>query len=215
MKHNTVFIKSLTTAFLLLLTVSIRTAAQESTSALARYRDACITMVEGIDKHDKYTLYEAQRKLEEIELSPFSTLEAADEATKSNKEKPNFVFTKEGIDNIIANNFVLTELDSLSAMRRSPSAEVLTHYAAIAPGATLTWKSEAVDDCEMTIVWLPNAKLTLTVTDLDSGRTYEAIADSSGHAATVRWTMPPQTPKFSFSVHNDSDLKATFVVAIN
>lgn len=218
MMRDLVYLKRFFFFVLISFVMAGKSAGQEAVSALSAYRDACVAMVSAIDKHDKYSLYDVQKKMKGIELSSFATLVEADEATKKNAEKPNIMFTCEGVDTLIARNFELVELNDLSTLRGDAWAQVLTHHAAIAPGATLTWQSEAYDSCEMVIVWHPAATLTLTVTDLETGKTYEATTDSCGYAATVKWAMPSQTakvPNFSFSVTNHSNRKVSFVVAMN
>jgi len=193
--------------------------AQNFPQGLQTYHDACLKMIAAIDEHDKYALYDVQESMDKIEIDNFVVLVAADDATKTNTERPDIMFTAEGVDTILAHDFELVQLDSLSLLRKATieDAGVYIHHAAIAPNSTLTWQSEAVDDCAMIMVWHPDADVTLTVTDLNAGQTYNATPIGE-HSVYVKWTMPadfPTSPNFSFSITNRSDKSATFVVAMN
>lgn len=208
--------KKLLTLLLTLLTLPL--AAQQLPAPLAAYRAACTAMTTAIDKHDKYALYTVQEQLEAISTTEYEDMLPADTLTSQNSERPLIYFLPEYVDTVIARGFQLAALDDPAIMRRLTDDAVLTRHAAIAPGATLTWKANACDYCALFIASWPAAPLRLTITDLTTGKTYKALPDPSRRTSTVTWQMPAETtdePNFTITVTNPTTKKVSFVIAMN
>lgn len=203
------------------LLTNIVCSAQELPEMLSRYQKACFSLIAAIESQpSKNALYSVQEELEAVKTLDFSVFIPADDATRKNREKPVIMFTPEYIDTLIAHNCQLVELDSLSLLRGIDDGEIFIQHAAIAPDATLSWKSEAYDGCAMLLVWFPQAELSLSVTDLTTGQVYEAANDSGSPSASVFWQMPPFTggkpkPNFLITINNKSQKKVSFVIAMN
>lgn len=190
--------------------------AQSMSDTMMFYRDACLKMLEGIEKNnDKYILWEAIEMYGKLRLFGLSETEImpVDSATTHNELSPRLYFVPEFADSLIVSGR-LVEIDEISAIRGKDYDVCVLHKGAKARG-TLAYKATGYGECEMMVLGETGADLKLTITDLSSGTVYEGGREYGGMVSCVNWTMPATGAGFLFKIENCSDHDISMVIAVN
>lgn len=191
--------------------------AQTVTGAMKQYLDGCVAMREAIENNDVPSLTDAKLLLSKTRLSNLSEddFTAVDAASKSNIGAPKILYTSEFANALVKKGIISIKEDARDAhLMRETSGDLQVWHASIKPKSEASFVSMGVDECQMLLFSLSDSKLKLKVEDQNGvAKSWNPLNDSSAWVST--WTMPSDPSEFKFTIINDGDSEASFVIAIN
>lgn len=191
--------------------------AQSVTGAMKKYLDGCVAMREAIENNDVPALTDAKLLLSKVELSCYSEddFTPVDADSKANIGAPKILFTPGFANELVKKGIISIKEDVGDAhLMREVPGELQLWHASIKPRSEASFTSMGVDDCQMLLFSLSDSKLKLIVEDQNGvARCWNPLNDNAAWLAT--WTMPAHPSEFKFTVINEGDTLASFVIAIN
>lgn len=191
--------------------------AQTVTGAMKKYLDGCVALREAIENNDVPALTDAKLLLSKVELSEYSKDDfwPADAASESNIGAPKFMFTPQFANELIKKGIITIKEDVRDAhLMRETSGDLMLWHASIKPKSSASFMSMGVDDCRMLLFSLSDAKLRLKVeTPAGEAECWNPLNDGSAWLAS--WAMPSDPSEFKFTIVNEGETPASFVIAIN
>lgn len=191
--------------------------AQTVTGPMKQFLDGCVAMREAIENNDVPALTDAKLLLSRVKLSNFSDEDftPVDAASKANIGAPKIMYTPEFANELVKKGIISIKEDAYDAhLMRETSCELQLWHASIKPQSEASFTSVGVDDCQMLLFSLSDSKLKLIVEDQNGvARCWNPLNDNAAWLAT--WTMPAHPSEFKFTVINEGETPASFVIAIN
>lgn len=205
--------------FLLLVLSAIFAEAQNNISvAMEQYIGGCDKLLAGFESKNLADVAEAKLLLSKPRLTSYQDFESINDSDSCVIMQPTIVFTPDYAREIIKSGIINDPHEQTNPylMRKGDDFDLQIWNASIAPNSSVTFKGEAINDCEMLLLSEVNAGLTFFIeTDLSSS---PIVADKhlADHCefTTATWHMNEQGA-FLFTISNTSDKKQTFVIAIN
>ena len=181
--------------------------------AMKNYRSACLTMLDAIEKKDRYILYDAQDLFSLNDIIPLSDNDISlDDVTLAQYEmKPTILFNREYTDSLLAHNFSPIDIDDIHENRKGDGS-IYTYHKAIAPQGTLSYSVTGYDDCELMVLTDSGKKLDVTLTD-NNANTYTSDVQNNGQISFISWKME-SLGKYVFTIKNPLENPVSFVIAI-
>ena len=193
--------------------------AQELPHAFKTYLEGCQLMTKAIETRDFATLTDAKLQFSHLRLTafPIDILRPADEESQSHILPAKIYYTIAYANDLIANKvFEIDDIKYAHMMRDEGDGEydLQIWNASIEPRSKVTFTSLALDDCEMMLYTPESDQLRLEVWD-NSGKKVESVSFDSGRVWFAGWMMPDTPESYRFSISNEGNKTATFVIAIN
>ena len=197
--------------------VAITVYAQTPSAPMSIYRDACVKLLEGIDNNfDTYDLGDALDLFKKVRITEFSIADyyAVDSITIANETAPKILFVPEYADSLIRNH-ILIDLDNISIMRKGEDYDVQILHKGIKAGKTVSYQSVGQDFCELLIVGESDAKIKLTVINIENNEIHKGSTERNGSISYTQWNMPATGGKFEFKIENETEKDVSIVIAVN
>lgn len=199
-------------AILSVLTVS----AQEMSLTMAKYADGCFLLREAIANKDFGKLVDAKVKFSGIKLDQFSEedFSPVDSVSEQAIQNPTIMFTPQFATQLVDTGVIsLSDIKDCHLMRKG-DGELFLWHASIKPHTVATFKSGGTDKCEMFLCSTEDSELNLSIYSESTG-SIQGTPIKNNSAWYSTWDMPTTPEEFTFTIVNNGDEKATFVIAIN
>lgn len=206
--------KLILTVFIALTSV-VAVSAQEMSEAMKLYLSGCVAFRDAVEHNDFPALTDAKLALSELELEKFLECDytIADDDSRAALSSPKIIFTPEFAAEMIRKGIISIEEDAedVYTMRGNPELHVL--HASIAPRSRASFSSMGMDDCEMLLFAMSDSSMQLSVESAGVPAQVSPLAEGAAWFAT--WNMPSELAEYTFTVINNGDKPATFVIALN
>lgn len=203
---------------LLMVSVSIADAQNNFSVAMEQYIGGCDKLLAGFESKNLADVAEAKLLLSKPRLTRYQDFELINDSDSCVIMQPTIIFTPEYAREIIKSGVINDPHEQTNPylMRKGDDFDLQIWNASIAPNASVTFKGEAVDDCEMLLLSEDHSGLLLTVKSDFSSSPIQTEKHLTEHCEyiTLVWHMKEQGD-FFFTISNTSDKKQTFVIAIN
>lgn len=194
-----------------------RLSGQTVTGAMKNYLDGCVAMREAIENNDVPALTDAKLLLSKVELSCYSEddFTPVDASSKTCIGAPKILFTPGFANELVKKGIISIKEDIGDAhLMREVPGELQLWHASIKPKSEASFVSMGVDYCQMLLFSLSGSQLKLKVEDQNGvAKSENPLNDSSAWLST--WTKPSRPSEFKFTIVNEGDAPASFVIAIN
>lgn len=200
----------------MLVTMTISAYPQQMSKTMSKYADGCFALREAIAQKDFGKLLSAKDKFYGIKLEQFSTEDftPVDSVSQSVIKKPTILFTPDFADELIQKGDITLEDINNAVIMRKGDGEIYLWHASITPGSSVSFNTEGSNDCEMFLCSTSDSNLNLSINSVSVGKLVgKSINDNS--AWYINWNLPDAGEPFTFTITNNGNNVATFVIAIN
>lgn len=207
--------KKLILCFFAMITV-LTASAQDMSQTMAKYAEGCFLLREAIATKDFRKLIDAKAKFYGIKLAQFSDedFSPVDSVSGQVIQYPTIMFTPEFASKLVKERkIILTDIKDCHLMRKGDGALFLWH-ASILPHSAATFKSAGNNKCELFLCSTENSDMSLSVFSDYTGAV-QGTPIKNNSAWHALWDMPESPAEFTFTIANNGDEKATFVIAVN
>lgn len=191
-------------------------SAQDMSPAMAKYADGCFLLREAIAQNNFGKLIDAKVKFYGLKLDQFSDADFAPIDSASNQAllDPTIIFTPQFASKLVKEGVItISNKEDMHIMRKG-DGELFLWHASIKPHTVATFKTVGCETCELFLCSTAEANLSLSV-NAESVGTINGTSIKDNSAWYVNWNMPSEPEEFTFTISNNGEENATFVIAIN
>lgn len=198
--------------------LSVSAQGVELSSAMQKYRTACLKMLDAVKSNDKFGLYDAKVLFEQLNVSDYSKMSTLSQTAGERKMKPTLFFCAEYVDLLIKNNCDYVACNSAFSIRNIifndyDTTSILVLHKALPARQSASFTSEGSDRCELMLVPQTAGSMKLTVRNAVTGKSFETVSEDGGRSYTAVFDMTADGGTFTFMVENLSDDAVSFVIA--